>query len=42
MKDDIKIDLNEIGVKSRNGIDSAKYRDYFRALVNAVLDLLIL
>ena len=29
------MDLKEMGVSTRNWVDSAKDRDYFRALVNA-------
>ena len=35
----IRIDLKEMGVNSRNWIDSAQDRDYWRALVNAALNL---
>ena len=37
-EDNIRMD-KEIGVKSRNLVDSARDRDYWRALVNATLDL---
>ena len=33
-EDNIKIDLKEIGISSRNWVDSAHDRDYWRALVN--------
>ena len=35
----IRMDLKEIGIDTRNSIDSAQYRDYWRALVNAALNL---
>ena len=35
----IKMDLEEIGVNMRSWIDSAQDRDYWRALVNAALNL---
>jgi hypothetical protein len=33
------MDLKEIGINTRNLVDSAKDRDYWRALVNAALNL---
>ena len=39
--DDIRMDLKEIGINSRNRVDSAQDRDYWRFLVNASLDLRI-
>ena len=33
------MDLKEIGVNTRNLVDSAQDRDYWRALVNAALNL---
>ena len=33
------MDLKEIGINSRNWVDSAQDRDYWRALVNATLNL---
>ena len=33
------MDLKEIGVYSRNWVDSAQGRDYWRSLVNAALNL---
>ena len=33
------MDLEEIGINTKNWVDSAKDRDYWRALVNATLDL---
>ena len=36
-EDNIRIDLKEIGVNTRNWIDSAKDRNYRRALMNAAL-----
>ena len=38
-EDNIKMDLKEIGVSVRSWIDSAPDRDYWRALVNAALNL---
>ena len=35
----IKINLKEIGINTRIWIDSAQDRDYWRALVNAALNL---
>ena len=35
----IKMDLYEIGIDTRNWIDSARDRDYWRARVNATLNL---
>ena len=35
----IRMDLKEIGINTRNQIDLAPERDYWRALVNAVLNL---
>ena len=33
------MDLKEIGINARNSLDSAQDRDYWRALVNAELNL---
>ena len=38
-EDNIKLDLKEIGINTRNGVDSTQDRDYWRALVNAALNL---
>ena len=38
MGDNIKMDLKEIGIETRNWVDSAHERDYWTALVNAALD----
>ena len=38
-EDNVKMNLKEIGIYTRNWIDSAQDRDYWRALVNAPLDL---
>ena len=35
------MDLKEIGIITRNWIDSAQDRDYWRDLVNAALNILI-
>ena len=37
-KDNIRIDLKEIGINTRNCVDSGQDRHYWRALVNAALD----
>ena len=38
-EDNIRMDLEGIGIKAGNWVDSAQDRDYCRALVNAALDL---
>jgi hypothetical protein len=38
-EDSIRMELKEIGTNTRNLIDSAEDRDYWRALVNATLNL---
>ena len=38
-EDNIRMDLKEIGIDTRNWVDSAQDRDYWRALVNAALNL---
>ena len=38
-EENIRIDLEEIGTNAGNWVDSAQDRDYWRALVNAVLNL---
>ena len=38
-EDNIRMDLEEIGINAGNWVDSAQDRDYFRALVNAALNL---
>ena len=38
-EDNIRMDLEEIGVNAGNWIDSAQDRNYWRALVNAALNL---
>ena len=38
-EDNIRMDLKEIGINTRNWVDSAKDRNYWRALVNAALNL---
>ena len=38
-EDSIRMDLKEIGINTRNWVDSAQDRDYWRALVNAALNL---
>ena len=38
-EDNIKMDLEEIGINAGDWVDSAQDRDYWRALVNAPLNL---
>ena len=38
-EDNTRIDLQEIGINAGNWVDSAQDRDYWRALVNAALNL---
>ena len=38
-EDNIRMDLKEIGNNTRNWVDSVKDRDYWRAVVNAALNL---
>ena len=38
-EDNIRMDLKEIGINTRNWVDSAQDRDYCRALVNTALNL---
>ena len=38
-KDNIRMDLKETGINKRNWFDSAQDRNYWRALVNAALNL---
>ena len=38
-EDNIRMDLKEIDINTRNWVDSAQDRDYWRALVNAALNL---
>ena len=38
-KDNIRMDLGEIGTNAGNWVDSAQDRNYWRALVNAALNL---
>ena len=40
-EDNIRLDLEEIGINTRSWVDSAQDRDYWRALVNAALNLQI-
>ena len=37
-EDDIKMDLKVLGINTRNWIDWAQDRDYWRALANAALN----
>ena len=38
-EDNIRMDLEEIGINAGNWVGSAQDRDYWRALVNAALNL---
>ena len=38
-EDNIRMDLEEIVINMGNWVDSAQYREYWRALVNASLNL---
>ena len=38
-KDNIRMDLKEMGIKTRNWVDSSQDKNYWKALVNAVLNL---
>ena len=38
-EDNIRIDLKEMCINTRNWVDQAQDRDYWRALVNAALNL---
>ena len=38
-EDNIRTDLKEVGINTRNWVDSAQDRNYWRALVNAALNL---
>ena len=38
-EDNIRMDLEDIGINAGNCVDSAQGRDYWRALVNAALNL---
>ena len=38
-EDNIRMDLEEIGINEGNSVDSAQDRNYWRALVNAALNL---
>ena len=37
-EDNIRIDLKEIGINTRNWVDSSHDKDYWRALLNAALN----
>jgi hypothetical protein len=38
-EDNIRVDLKEIGINTRNWVDLAEGRNYWRALVNVTLNL---
>ena len=38
-EDNIRMDLKEVGINTRNWVDSAQDRDYWRTLMNAALKL---
>ena len=38
-EDNIRMDLEEVGINAGNLVDSARDRNYWRALVNAALNL---
>ena len=38
-EDNIRMNLKEIGINTRNWVDLAQNRDYWRALVNTALNL---
>ena len=38
-EDNIRMDLEEIGINAGNWVDSAQHRNYWRTLVNAPLNL---
>jgi len=38
-EDNIRMDLEEIGINAGNWVDSVQYRDYWRPLVNTALNL---
>ena len=38
LEDNIRMDIREIGINTRNWVDLAQDVDYWRALVNATLD----
>ena len=38
-EDNIRMDIEEIGINSGNWVDSAQDKDYWRALLNAALNL---
>ena len=40
-EDNLRMELENIGINAGNWVDSAQSRDYWRALVNAALDLRI-
>jgi hypothetical protein len=40
-EDNIRMDLKEIGINTRNWVDSAQDRYYWRVLVNVTLNLLV-
>ena len=41
-QDNVRMDLKEMGINTRNWVDSAQDRDYWRALGNEALNLRII
>ena len=41
-EDNIRIDLKEIGINTRNWVDSTENRDHWRTLVNVALNFRVL
>jgi hypothetical protein len=39
LEDNIRMDLKEIGINTRNWVDLTQDRDYWRAFVNVALNL---
>ena len=37
-EDNIRMDLKQMGISTRNWVDLAQYRDYWRALVNSAMN----
>ena len=41
-EDNIRMDIKEIGISTRNWVDSAQDRNYWRALINTALNFRVL